>query len=869
MKEEIFIPLKKEGNTYYGKCLTNKNIQYITNISNLQLNKKHYVFGEEINENYIKVSQIYKYIEIIGTITNLKAYKNKRNIATIKTEDGLTFNADVNSLYTELNEIHMFKGYFENKSILKTIFAKKLTEIQVEIKEDLKIIAHNYKNFLQSEILDSYSLGAKKEKIYIIGNFSKIYKNDILKVYGYKDGNKFYVLSYEKDINSNLKMTEIYLKQTFKGIIKAPLIKKLINKYGLNVIDYIENKPEEILTDFKTIDENLYFKLYNRLIATKSMQEFFYFCEKKGISADIANYIFNLYGGGALDKLKKNPYIITEARLNLFEEADIIAKEFNFQEDNLERIKASIKYFISEESISKGDIFVFYDDLLNNINPFIEKYGIYENSFISSDIIKEAIKELTEEEILKIDKDRIYYLYNYIYERESARLFKNLLTDFKPPFCKKQDIFTAIDNFNINYTKLDSKQESAIKTALTNNVSILTGGPGTGKTLTVNAILKSILYINPNAKIKLCAPTGRASKRMTEVTNYPATTIHKLLGLQAFDTLTKNSEIPTDMQNLDFLIIDEFSMVDIKLFYEILICLDERTRLILIGDSNQLPSVGAGQVLKDLISSKLVSTTQLTEIFRQAGKSNIIQISHKIIKKENIDINNYKINDIKNILTQDVSFIPTKSLQDTNSKLYEVIDLLKENSYNFENVQILAPMNRGDLGTNIINNEIQKSYNHTTKEKDIYTINSMLSINKNDKVIQTVNNYNLSVMNGSIGYVKNIYYMEDDISHKLKDDEIIIEFDDKEITYNPKDLIDLKLAYNITIHKSQGSEFPIIILPLDIIQKKMLNLNLLYTAITRAKIKLIIIGNESAFQYALKNVERNRNSNFEEYLKNL
>lgn len=865
--EVIFIAYKEiNKNKYYGKVLNNKDLKYIENISNIQVGKKYFAIGEANNDSFV-VNEYYEYFETIGTIIDLKPLKDKRNIAQIKTEDGKTLKANVNSIYTELNELHIFKGYYKTKNNIITTFAKKLTTIKVEIKENLKSLNSNYKNYIKAEIIDIDTIGAKKEKIYLIGNFTLIYKNDTINAFGYKDGNKFYVLSYEKDLNSDMKMLNTYLKNTLKGIIAPALVTKILNKYKEETLNVLENNKEKLFEDFKKLTDEVYSKIVLRINASKYIQEFFYFCEKKGISVDVAEYIYKQYGASSIEKLKENPYLITEAKPNLFEDADIIGKELKWENNNEKRVIASIRYLLYEDSNSKGNMFMYKDDLLNELNPFLTQFGVYENSFVDSSIINKCLNILIKNEIIKIEDDKVYFVYNYVYEKESAKMILNLLNDFKKPFCTESKIDFCIEDFCSKYVSLETKQKIAIKKAILNNISILTGGPGTGKTLTVNAIVKTIININPMARIRLCAPTGRASKRITEVTNYPATTIHKLLNLNPYETISKGDDIPKNMQNLDYLIIDEFSMIDAKLFYEILLCLDEQTRLIIIGDVNQLPSVGAGQVLKDLIKSELIETTELTEIFRQAGESNIVQIAHKMIKKETINILDYKIKEIKDVLNKDVSFIECFSLDNTIENTYKVLDVLISNEKNFNQVQLLSPMNKGDIGTNIINNEIQKLYNNTTNEKEKYQIGSLLEIHNKDKVIQTVNNYDINVMNGSIGYVKNITRLEDDITHKMKDDEIIIEFDEVDVVYSQKDLMEIKLAYDITIHKSQGSEFPIVIIPIDLIQKNMLTLNLIYTAITRSKEKLILIGNKEAFYESLKNIEKDRNTNFINFLK--
>ena len=860
----LFTPyMKKNNDEYFGKVYKNKDIKIVKNLTNVELRKKYLVEGTLIGEVFEAEKSI-EYIEVIGTITSLKSLKDNKSLAKVKTLDGKIFSAEVNNFYTELNEEHIFKGVFE-KNILKTDFAKKLETKKVIIKENASENIEKYNTFLRAELAENTI--ATKEKVFLIGNFSLLYKEDIVEVYGYQDGNYFYVMRYDRDKYSDTKMISSFLNKTFKKTVTPSMTRNFINKYGLETISKLED-PKIIMQDFPKLKEELCLKISKKILAAKYVQEFFYFCQKKGISVDVAEFIFNQYGAASLDKLKTNPYLIVEAKPSLFYEAEVFGEELKFEPNNQNRIVAAIRYLLYLDSEFNGNVFTYKDDLLNNLNPLMQQMNIYKDSFVAKEDVLEALKTLEEFEVIKIDEDRVYFLYNYVYEKESSRLLSKLLNDFKTPFCKRIQIEDAIKTFESNYTTLDEKQKDAIFQAILSNISILTGGPGTGKTLTVNAILKTILSINNNAKVKLCAPTGRASKRIMEVTSYEATTIHKLLNINSYGTITKEDEIPQSMQNLDYLIIDEFSMVDIKLFYEILICLDEKTRLIIIGDHNQLPSVGPGQILKDLIESEIVPTVELTKIFRQSKISNIVTLAHQIIKNMNISLNDYYISNLKDILTKDVSFVETLSIQQTKEMVYEVIKILFDDGLNFNHIQILSPMNKGEIGTNAINNEIQRIYNGNIFDSEKFVINSNLYISKGDKVIQTVNNYSpsIEVMNGTIGYVEQVLLMDNpNLVEKIKEDTVVINFDDEDKDFMGKDIYDVKLAYDITIHKSQGSEFPIVILPLDMSQKVMLNKNLLYTAITRAKEKLIIVGSEVAFYQALQSLVRERNSNLKSY----
>jgi len=316
-------------------------------------------------------------------------------------------------------------------------------------------------------------------------------------------------------------------------------------------------------------------------------------------------------------------------------------------------------------------------------------------------------------------------------------------------------------------------------------------------------------------------------------------------------TLEENDQAYENLKGLDFLIIDEFSMVDLELFYKILFYLDEKTRLIIVGDYNQLPSVSEGQLLKDLIDSKIVPTVRLTEIFRQGKESEIIEVSSLINNKKPIDINKY-IKTTDNFFDSDFSFIKANTLDEIDINIMKILNDLTSSGKSFESIQILNPTNKGEIGTIKLNEDIQKSFNKNT---DYKAINTATIYKKGDKVIHIVNNYDLGVMNGSIGFVDELY---EDANPDLN--VLSVDYDGKKVVYTLKDIDQIKLAYSITIHKSQGSEFPIVIIPIHKSNEKFLNMNLLYTAITRARNYVIIIGDEESFRKGLKKSEINRNS---------
>ena len=398
----------------------------------------------------------------------------------------------------------------------------------------------------------------------------------------------------------------------------------------------------------------------------------------------------------------------------------------------------------------------------------------------------------------------------------------------------------------LNITLAES-QKLAIDKALDNRLMVITGGPGTGKTTLVNSLLKTLAAKKLN--IKLCAPTGRAAKRLSESTGLEATTIHRLLEIDpAYGGFKRNEESPL---SCDYLVIDETSMVDVPLFYSLLKALPLHSALLLVGDVDQLPSVGAGQVLKDIISSKVISTVQLTEIFRQAATSNIITNAHRV---------NHGILPNMQITREesDFYFVEAEHGDDIINKIITMVKDRIPKKFNLnpvQDIQLLCPMQRGGAGARSLNIELQKvlNPNHTN---GIVKFGQIFAVG--DKIMQTENNYDKEVYNGDIGIIKAI---------NEQDQEIIINFYNRDVNYDYTDLDQITLAYATTIHKSQGSEYPAVIIPITMQSYMMLRRNLIYTAITRGKKLVVIIGQKKALAMAVKDTtSSHRYSKLREWL---
>ena len=561
---------------------------------------------------------------------------------------------------------------------------------------------------------------------------------------------------------------------------------------------------------------------YEEIIATLSSYKIPYY-----IAISIAEYI-----KADFSVLKKNPYNISHiASLSIM---DKIAKKFNTPFDAPIRIQTIILEYLKWSQKFKGHLFVYIDDLLNEINPYITRTikSIYEQ-WITPELIKKEIVSLIEDGRIFQEGDAVYLKYNYKTEKIIVEQIKRHLNANK--------INTPFTDNDLD--QMASEQIQAIKTALKSNISILGGGPGTGKTFTLSKIIQSVKNTNPNAIIQLGAPTGKAAKRITESTGMPAQTLHRMLGLGSNYLEEDANEIICD-----FIIVDESSMIDAYLFLRMLESIPEHCKILLVGDFQQLPSVGAGNVLECLIDSEVIPVVELKKIFRQGADSDIIVNSHSLINNKDINIDNKK----------DFHFYEESSNEKINEKIMKTIETLisRGNSISTD-IQILSPMKKGIIGTLQLNKQIQDRFNKNTKSIDF----GDFVIKKDDKVIQTENNYDLEVFNGEVGIVTQVNDFGD------AQFEIIVDFGDKEIIFNEKNSRKLELAYAMTIHKSQGSEFPIVIIPISSSHNIMLNKNLIYTGWTRAKSLLINFGEIERLSYAqTKKAEIVRNSKLKERL---
>jgi len=545
----------------------------------------------------------------------------------------------------------------------------------------------------------------------------------------------------------------------------------------------------------------------------KAVKDIMIFLQSYDITSAMALRIYNQYKRDSIKIVSENPYKLTEIWGIGFKFADKVGMNMGFSTDNPLRIRSGIEYVLTEAS-NEGHTFLLYEELCKRCQKILT---------IDLTRYDSILKKMNHDGVIVISESRFYLSLFYYSERHVESILSMYNHKISESFIKQ------FNKVRIDTKFYSSQQIKAIRMAFENNVMILTGGPGTGKTTTLKGIINA--YSQLNKEILLAAPTGRAAKRMSEVIGMEAKTIHRLLEFNPSNGQPKKNA--DDYLKADIIIIDETSMVDIVLMNHLLNAIDENTTIIFVGDANQLPSIGAGNVLYDMIYHGKIPTMNLTTIFRQAEESQIVTNAHRIHRGEWIQIDN----------KSDFFFIEEKD----DTKIPDIIANLcafrLPSTYSYDpikDIQIITPMHRSQTGTINLNRTLQSVLNN----KEQISVSGQKNFKIGDKVMQLKNNYDKEVFNGDIGVIVNM---------NIEEQIIIIDFNNKLVNYNISDLDELILAYAITIHKSQGSEYPCIIMPITMAHYIMLQRKLLYTAVTRAAKTMILIGSKQALLMAIKN----------------
>lgn len=725
----------------------------------------------------------------------------------------------------------------------------------------------------QNEV-NSYLIGIlenEEDTITIVGYMPFLVEGDYIKVIGnfvtHKEyGKQFKVETFEKVMPKTLDSLEKYLSNgTIKGIGPATA-KKIVSTFGEDTINVFKFEPEK-LTQIKGITKEKAIEMAQCFVENWELWQIVGFLDNFGISPANAKTIYKKLGPQTIDEIESNPYILIDLVKGVdFAKLDKYALENGFEINNYKRIKCGIKYSLVK---------ITYNGHCCTLEANLIKY-VKELLKVEDDDIEHCLIDLNVKEEIVIEKreDENWVYSKEIYDAEANIASKLILLDSAQNIKRIAGFDSELEKIekagNIN---LSAKQKEAIQAINSNNVVIITGGPGTGKTTIIKNVID--IYKSHGKKVVLCAPTGRAAKRMTEMAGEEAKTLHRLLEIGKIEkdnefTIMNYEVAPIDA---DVIIVDEASMVDIYLMNYLLNGIYQGTKLILVGDTDQLPSVGPGSVLKDIINSERIKTIFLDEIFRQAAQSKIIVNSHRVNDGEY-----FLDKEEQEGLKDDFFYIKEKS-QDI--MLDQIISLCKGRLKNFgdydffENIQILSPTKKGLLGTKELNKRLQEELNPLADEKKEKKVGEVI-FREGDRVMQVKNNYDIywekgntlsltyengtGIFNGELGKIVKIDFLNKQIK--------ILFDDEKEAWYAFSDMDQIEHAYAITVHKAQGSEFDVVIMVVTQSSAMLLTRNLLYTGLTRAKKLLILIGNDNVVKFMIQNADTKiRNTGLEYKLK--
>lgn len=702
-----------------------------------------------------------------------------------------------------------------------------------------------------------------EEEIVCVGNFRTIDLGETLEVSGNYTEHPMYGIQLKAESyrvvepDDEAGMERYLASGAIKGI-GAALASRIIKKFGKDTFRVIEEEPER-LAEIKGISEKKAREIAVRMEEKKDMRSAMVFLQKYGISDAMAVRIYNTYGEGIYGVMRENPYRLAEDVGGIgFRAADEIARKAGIHMDSDYRIRSGILYALAQ-SMAEGNIYLPENILLERCTSLLE---------VDKEGIEPQISNLAMEKkiVVKLaDEKRIYAASAYYEELNCAKMLHDLNISMTQgngwEASEEKRVQQRISMLEkTQKIRLDELQKQAVLESIKNGIMILTGGPGTGKTTTINTMIG--YFAEEGMDIFLAAPTGRAAKRMTEATGYEAKTIHRLLELNGASVEEKrlakferNEENPLEA---DVIIIDEMSMVDIHLFQALLKAIMPGTRLVMAGDINQLPPVGPGQVLRDLIDSGCFPKVMLQKIFRQAEESDIVVNAHRIHEGKNIALDN-KSRDFFFLERNDVNVIYKHMIQLIREKLPPYV-----NAGRYD-IQVLTPMRKGSLGVETLNGILQQYLNPPDASKEEHPYGNGL-FRAGDKVMQIKNNYQmewevvskygipvdkgLGVFNGDMGVILEINEFSQ---------ELVVEFDEcRRVAYPFHQLDEIELAYAVTIHKSQGSEYPAVIMPLLSGPRMLMNRNLLYTGVTRAKYCVTILGSRQVVGDMIANESQNR-----------
>ena len=688
---------------------------------------------------------------------------------------------------------------------------------------------------------NGYSVMKVKVKGYndlvtLVGNLLEVPAGSVLQCEGdwkvdKRYGSQFVCQTWEEVMPATVYGIEKYLGSGLVKGIGPKFAQLIVKQFGLDTIDIIETDIER-LYEVPGIGKRRVEKIRESWDKQKDIKNVMLFLQSYGVSTAYAAKIYRQYGKESIDRVKENPYRLADDIWGIgFKTADGIAAKMGYEKDDLRRCQSGIIYTLNQLA-NEGHVYAEEEQLVKAAIELLEA---------DESPIREALRNMLLTDDLKQENEAIYLPPFYYAEAGTAnRLLALLRTTDEGLFTQTVDVPSLSKETGIDY---DDVQLQAIEEAVRSKVMVMTGGPGTGKTTTTQGIIAALKHMG--LRILLAAPTGRAAKRMSEATGMEAKTIHRMLEFNPKDGYKRNEENPLEG---DALIVDECSMIDIVLMNSLMKAIPSSMRVVFVGDIDQLPSVGAGNVLRDLIESDIIPVIRLTRIFRQAQSSRIVMSAHAI--------NQGQFPDTSNGQQTDFFFIQQ---EDPETVAQEIVNLVKNRlpkAYHqkVSNIQVLTPMQRGVVGAAQLNLALQQALNPS----QVALNRGGYSFRQGDRVMQLRNNYDKEVFNGDLGYVESV-----DVEERT----LWVNFDERLVEYEVSELDELTLAYATTIHKSQGSEYPLVVMPVLMTHYVMLQRNLIYTGITRAKKICILIGTKKALWYAIRNMSvLKRNTRLKERL---
>lgn len=677
------------------------------------------------------------------------------------------------------------------------------------------------------------------ELVTLVGNLLEVPAGSVLLCEGdwkvdKRYGSQFVAQTWEEVMPATLYGIEKYLGSGLVKGIGPKFAQLIVSRFGLDTIEIIETDIKR-LYEVPGIGQKRVEKIAESWEKQKDIKNVMLFLQGYGVSTAYAAKIYRQYGKESIDTVKTNPYKLADDIWGIgFKTADTIAFKMGYEKNDLRRLKSGVTYTLGHMA-EEGNVYAEEEQLVKSAIELLDA---------DEAPVRQAISEMLQSEDLIADAEAIYMPPFYYAEVGTANRLNKLLD------CVEGSLFNIIPDISViskqTGVEYDEVQAEAIREAVSSKVMVLTGGPGTGKTTTTQGIIAALKAMG--LRILLAAPTGRAAKRMSEATGMEAKTIHRLLEYNPQDGYKRNDDNPLEG---DALIVDECSMIDLLLMNNLMKAIPAGMRLVLVGDIDQLPSVGAGNVLRDIIDSKRIPVIRLTRIFRQAQESRIVMSAHAINKGVFPDTSNGKHTDF--------FFIQQEEPEQAVDTIVKLVKERLPNAYKrpTSDIQVLTPMQRGVVGAANLNMALQTVLN----PGQVSLNRSGYSFRQGDRVMQLRNNYDKEVFNGDLGYIERV---------DMEDRTLFVCFDGRTVEYDVSELDELTLAYATTIHKSQGSEYPIVVMPVLMTHYVMLQRNLIYTGITRAKKICVLVGTKKALSFAIRNLSvLKRNTKLKERLNGL